>query len=255
MSDETFKSGKLLINDCDIYYEIRGAGEHVLLLIPGALGSTETHFSKQHEGFDKDKFTMVSVDPPGYGQSRPPMDKCFERHYWTDADTCQQLMAKLGYSRYSIVGFSDGGRIGLVMAANYTENVKRVVGWGCSAYVTREEREYLNSIRDPMKWSTRKRLEMENLYGEDGLKTLWNRFVDCFISYEDILTEELKKIKCPVFILHGDKDPIILPEHTDYMACIVLSDYDDYHIAEGGHDCHISCHQEFNQVVQKVLLD
>lgn len=40
MSGNPDKSGKIGVNGIDIYYEIRGTGDHVVLLLPGALGES-----------------------------------------------------------------------------------------------------------------------------------------------------------------------------------------------------------------------
>lgn len=35
-------------------------------------GSTRTDFSHQLSAFNKQEFTLIAIDPRGYGQSRPP---------------------------------------------------------------------------------------------------------------------------------------------------------------------------------------
>lgn len=81
------------------------------------------------EGMDQRKFTFIAWDPPGYGFSRPPErdytlgNKLFER----DADMAAELMKQLGYSSYSVVGWSDGGRAGMVMAVKYPSRIEKLV--------------------------------------------------------------------------------------------------------------------------------
>ena len=69
------------------------------------------------EHFNHDKFTIIAWDPPGYGNSRPPKREYkLERTYTRDADLALQLMAKLGYAKYSLLGWSDGGKTAMMMA-------------------------------------------------------------------------------------------------------------------------------------------
>ncbi|KAF6734152.1 Valacyclovir hydrolase [Oryzias melastigma] len=65
-------SGRRRVNGVDLYYEQTGKGEHAVLLIPGALGSTKTDFGPQLKSLNKERFTVVGWDPRGYGKSRPP---------------------------------------------------------------------------------------------------------------------------------------------------------------------------------------
>lgn len=68
-----------------LHYEKLGSGSHVVLLLPGGLGSTRTDFGPQLDQFDKSKYTLVSWDAPGYGYSRPP-----ERNYSLGAEIYKQ---------------------------------------------------------------------------------------------------------------------------------------------------------------------
>ena len=73
-------------------------------------------------------------------------------------------------------------------------------------------------IRDIAKWSPRMRAPLEATYGLDYFKTTWEGWVDAFIAiYKenggDLCNNDLGKIRCPTFILHGAKDPMVGPEH------------------------------------------
>jgi len=63
---------KVHVNGFDVYCETRGHGFHIVLFIPGAMGTCATDFLDQYKGFDLETFTIVTLDLPGYGNSRPP---------------------------------------------------------------------------------------------------------------------------------------------------------------------------------------
>ena len=72
-----------------------GASPHVLLCIPGALGSTRSDFGPQLENLSND-FTVVAFDPRGYGASIPPRREFPKDFFQRDADDAAELMLKIG---------------------------------------------------------------------------------------------------------------------------------------------------------------
>lgn len=64
--------------------------------MPGALGSIWTDFKPQIEGFDREKFTVLAWDPPGYGQSRPP-EKDFKPDFYEKDAECALEFMKVTY--------------------------------------------------------------------------------------------------------------------------------------------------------------
>ncbi|XP_077389842.1 valacyclovir hydrolase isoform X2 [Festucalex cinctus] len=84
--------GRQTVNGVDLYYEKAGSGNHAVLLLPGALGSTKTDFQPQLKSLNQDLFTVVGWDPRGYGQSRPP-DRDFPLDFFErDARDAVDLM-------------------------------------------------------------------------------------------------------------------------------------------------------------------
>ena len=89
------ESGKCLVNNVELYYEKVGQGSKVLLCLPGALGSTRVDFGPQLEQL-KESFTVIALDPRGYGKSIPPhRDFPLDFHH-RDADDAFGLMQQLG---------------------------------------------------------------------------------------------------------------------------------------------------------------
>lgn len=122
-----------------------GTGKKTILLLPGALGTIWTDFRPQIEKLDKNKLTIVAWDPPGYGKSRPPKRTFDKNLYHTYAKLAAELMNKLNISKYSLVGWSDGGITSLILAAKYPERIEGLVEWGANSYIIEEELEGLKS--------------------------------------------------------------------------------------------------------------
>ena len=62
------------VRNGQLHYQLRGNGPHAILCIHGALGTALTDFLPQLEYFGRERsgYTIVGMDPLGYGASRPP---------------------------------------------------------------------------------------------------------------------------------------------------------------------------------------
>lgn len=89
------ESGKCAINNVELYYEKVGDGRKVLLCLPGALGSTRSDFGPQLDALTKD-FTLVAIDPRGYGKSIPPKRDFPLNFFHRDVEDAVGLMKQLG---------------------------------------------------------------------------------------------------------------------------------------------------------------
>lgn len=83
---------KITIDNAVINYLKVGKGKKPLLCFPGALGTIWSDFKPQIDQLDRDKFTIVAFDPPGYGFSRPPSRNFDLNFYEKDATMAYKLM-------------------------------------------------------------------------------------------------------------------------------------------------------------------
>lgn len=117
------------VNDIKIYYETYGEGEP-LLLLHGNGGSIEG-FINQIPELSK-HFKVIAVDSRAQGRTT---DSDQEITYALMASDMATLIDKLNLGKVNVVGWSDGGIIGLELAYAYPEKVLKVVTFG----VTRPE--------------------------------------------------------------------------------------------------------------------
>ena len=245
---------KANVNGLELFYEQVGHGPKTVLLLPGALGTTRTDFGPQLDdksGLDYSKFTLVAWDPPGYGRSQPP-PRDFTDFYNHDATCVANLMKTLGFEKYSVLGWSDGGITGLILAARQPDAVEKLVAFGCNAYVSDADRACTRAIKNTDDWSPRLREPLEVFYGKEGLKKLWFDFVEHYNKFDDICKSDLPNIKCPVFLLHGDKDPMVGDEHFDYLVSNIKN-IRTHRWPDGKHNIHMKYAKEFNELVTKFL--
>ncbi len=77
----------------------------------------------------------MSWDPPGYGWSRPPNRDFSGVYLKRDGHVVVKLMERLGFNKYSVLGWSNGGNTGGYIAADYPSKVHKLVTWGTHAYL------------------------------------------------------------------------------------------------------------------------
>lgn len=248
------RSTKLLdVNGQNIHVVTAGnlrSGTPVLCM-PGAMGTAETDFSYQLDGLSADH-GVVSLDPRGYGQSRPPIRRYPADFYHLDADDAAGVMQALGCSSYHVVGWSDGAISATLLAAKRPEMVKKLVVFGIQASITKEDVDTYEGMRDVEKaWSARMLAAHRAVYGDD-VQPMWSSFCDAMkMIYEsggDFCQEEAKRIKCPTLILHGAKDPIVPSHHPEWFNANIAGSK-MYTFPEGKHNIHQKFAEEFNRRV------
>lgn len=233
--------------------------EKALLLLPGALGSAQSHYSYQLRDFPvllKD-FAIVSWDAPGYGKSRPPNKEFHLDWYWKNAKIAHQLMQSLAFRSYSVLGWNDGSVEAMIMASLFPRVVENIIIFGTRAYFTPRDRKISDHLRNINEWSTGQRESLAAVYGVESLRVMANAWSDmaleiCRKRSGNICKDILDKIQCPTLIIHGAKDPVISTEHAPYLHKKIKNS--QMHIfPDAKHNVHQTCHKEFNDLVASFL--
>jgi pimeloyl-ACP methyl ester carboxylesterase len=98
-----------------------GAGEPVLML--HGLGATKVSFLPTVAAL-ADRFRMIAVDLPGFGDSVKPLRAAYDPAYFAKAMIA--LLEAEGIDRAHVVGNSMGGRVALEIGMRYPDRVNRV---------------------------------------------------------------------------------------------------------------------------------
>jgi pimeloyl-ACP methyl ester carboxylesterase len=189
---ENCTAGRANVNDIAMYYEIHGVGEPVLLL-HGALHSLES-FRNQIPVLAK-HFQVIAIDSRCHGRTT---DSDRELSYALMANDTVTLLDHLEIDRTHVVGWSDGGDIGLELAINHPERVSRLVTIEAT-FSTQGVAESFAALVDT--WDV----------GGDSQIHKWKRM---WITRPDYTYEELDSIQAPTLVLCGEKEDYVKLEHS-----------------------------------------
>ncbi|MBL0736125.1 alpha/beta hydrolase [Flavobacterium sp. GN10] len=193
------------LNGAKIYYEEYGKGEP-LLLIHGNGGSIES-MGNQIDYF-KSKYRVIAIDSRGQGKSELKTDSLT---YVQITKDMEGLVNHLKLDSISVIGWSDGGIVGLQMGISGKSKIKKIVTMGANL---RPDSTAVNSyaikdIQGMRKMVISKIKEKDTSENWNLLKQLSGLLVD----QPNIPTKDLSKIKAKVLVIAGDRD-VIRNEHT-----------------------------------------
>ncbi|XP_018419848.1 PREDICTED: valacyclovir hydrolase isoform X2 [Nanorana parkeri] len=181
-------SERVHINGVNLHFQRTGVGDHAVLLLPGVLGSSQTDFGPQLKELNKNMFTLIAWDPRGYGLSIPPHRDYPMDFFEKDAKDAVDLMQALQFKTFSLLGWSDGGITALLAAGKYPSLINKLVVWGANAYVTEEDLNIYNAVKDVANWSQKMRQPMEDLYGKEYFAntfSAWVEAISLFVNVSD----------------------------------------------------------------------
>lgn len=118
MTQSGIETGFITINEAQVYYEITGEGQPLVLLHAGV---ADSHMWDEQFAVFAQQYRVVRYDLRGYGQSEVPA-KAFRAH-----EELAQLLQQLKISSAHIVGISYGGKIALDFTLAHPEMVKKLV--------------------------------------------------------------------------------------------------------------------------------
>jgi pimeloyl-ACP methyl ester carboxylesterase len=223
-----------------MYYETYGKGEP-LLIIHGNGGSIN-NFLYQIPYFAKN-YQVILADSRAQGKSVDPSDSL---SYEMMTDDLNALLDNLHLKSCYVIGWSDGGINGLLLAIRHPDKVKKLAVTGANLWPD-------TSAVDPFiyKWAMNMNKTMRDSIAKTKNPTpkMKNQLkLLHLLSYEPHITvEQLHTITCPTLVIGGDHD-ILLPKHTMLIAQSIPNSY-LWIIPNSGHSTPVFKKDQFNQVV------
>ncbi len=183
------------VNGIKLYYETYGIGEP-LIMLHGNGGSINA-FRNQIPFFSQ-YYQVIAIDSRLQGKSGGTPDRI--SYDLMASDFCV-LLDQLNIKSAYVLGWSDGGIDGILMALNCPDRVKKLAASGA------------NTVPDTTALSQADLDDMKKTVVNPRTSDKEKALNQMMIDQPNITYTELGKIKCPVLIMAGDRD-MIKPEHT-----------------------------------------
>jgi pimeloyl-ACP methyl ester carboxylesterase len=209
------KSGYAPVNGIKMYYAVYGSGDPVLL-IHGGLGNADI-WANQVADLAKDHQVIVA-DSRGHGRSTRTAEPY---GYDLMASDYLALLDYLKIDKAALVGWSDGGIIGLDIAMSHPERLTKLFAQAANvtvdgvkpdvmtnptfaAYIARSGEDYKKLSKTPDQYDA----------FVAQISHMWE-------TQPNWSKEQLAAIKVPTAIVLGDHDEAIKRDHTEAMAATI----------------------------------
>jgi pimeloyl-ACP methyl ester carboxylesterase len=211
----TDRAGQAQVNGISVHYAIYGHGSPVIFL-HGGLANTD-YWGNQVAAVAA-HHTVILMDSRGHGRSTRDA-----RPYGYDlmADDVVALMDNLKIAKADIVGWSDGGILGIDLAMRHKDRVGKVFAFAANtltsglkegveknptfaAYIARAGREYGERSATPKEYDA----------FVEQISRMW-------AEQPNWSDAQLKAIDTPILVVDGDHDEGIKRDHTEYIAATI----------------------------------
>lgn len=221
-----------------MYAEVYGKGQP-LLIIHGNGGSIN-NFIYQIPYFAT-HFQVIIADSRAQGKSADPGDSL---SYEMMADDYAALLDALKIDSASVIGWSDGGINGLLLAIRHPGKVKNLAVTGANLVpdTTAVPQEIWDMVKPSYTSLLNKKKKTEQEKTSFKLLTL-------LCTQPHIPLQDLQKIQCPTLVIGGDHD-VIREEHTLQIYKNIRKSY-LWILPGSGHSTPIIYKDDFNKVVDR----
>ena len=260
---------KISVNGAELYYELHGSGDDVVVLNNGIIASTATWFNQLPAL--SPEFQVLLYDMRGQGQSQKWRAGDPDFTWDTHADDLAALMDALEIEAAHIGGISYGGELTMVFAHKYPDRCRKLV---IADSVSQVEPQ-LQAIADS--WARVAALGDHELFYR--VTWYWNfseaffnkqyefllsridaaqaldlpsvvRLCRCFLSLN--ITRELESIGQPACVIVGERD-MLKPVHFSETIAERIPNAELHILPGAGHASFWEASDEFNRVTLDFL--
>jgi len=196
------------LNGIKMYYELYGKGEPILLIH----GSGQSIEAMRHQiQYYAPDYQVIVADSRAHGKSDTGKGRLT---YEQMADDWAALLDALEIEKADVLGWSDGGNIGLLMAVRHPEKVKKLAIMG--ANLSPGDAAVYSWAGE---WVANESKSINEMLARGDKSQEWERMKQQFgllREQPNIPLSTLREIDTPVLVMAGDRD-IIRIEHTVQM--------------------------------------
>jgi pimeloyl-ACP methyl ester carboxylesterase len=208
LSGQFHESHRAEVNGVSIYFETYGDGSPVMVLHGAGAFLESMHYfisalAPTH--------TVIAVDSRGQGRSTDSVDPIT---YAAMGDDMIKLMDTLQIDKADVVGWSDGGIVGLDMAMKHPDRVRRLVAIGSNYDVNGVDP---NGFGFEQHAADIKRMYDAVAPDPKHFPVLMQKITHMLRTEPNYTLDQLGRIRAETAIVAGEHDVILRP-HTDALA-------------------------------------
>jgi pimeloyl-ACP methyl ester carboxylesterase len=215
MIDTTAQTGYAPVNGLDLYYEIHGTGQP-LVLLHGAFSAIGTSFGQLLPGLAKSR-QVIGVELQGHGRTA---DIGRPLSIQNMADDVAGLLRHLGIKQADLLGYSMGANVALTVAMQHPEVVRKLVFMSSTFAMSGIQpglMERLGEMKAEMMYGSPWHEEYTRLAPNPGaFDRLFAKKTEMDRGLQDVPAAAIQAIKAPTLIIVGDSD-LPQPEHAVEM--------------------------------------
>jgi pimeloyl-ACP methyl ester carboxylesterase len=206
------------VNGLDMYYESSGEGPP-LLLLHGGSGSIPEKWIP----YFLPQFRVIAMEQMGHGRTADLTERPF--HYHDMAEDTVELMRQLHIDSAAVVGYSDGGIIGLDMAIHHPERVAKLAVTGANCRTDGYTAENMEAVRslDPDAAPVSDTYARLSPDGAEHWPDFLRRLQPMWSVEPSFTYEQLQGIQSPTLIIVGDGDIVTLEHAVEMFRTIPIS--------------------------------
>jgi pimeloyl-ACP methyl ester carboxylesterase len=199
------KSERVQLNGIEMYCEMEGSGDPLLLLH----GGTGCHDDWVYAGRDQlvSEYMLIKPDARGHGRSTNPHGTITHRQCALDA---LALLDHLGIAKCRAIGLSFGANTLLHMATMQPDRIEAMVLVSAAMYFPEQARAVMRQVaaadQQPAKeWEA---MRKRHYLGDEQIAALWDWTRGMKDSYDDMnfTPSYLSRITASTLIVYGDRD-------------------------------------------------
>jgi len=208
-------TGYAPVNGLEMYYEVHGSGEPVVLL-HGAFMTITSNWGGWIDELAKTR-KVIAVEMQGHGRTAD-----IPRELSSDnlADDVAALLMYLKIARADVIGYSMGGGVAMRVAVRHPDQVRRVVVISSTFRrdgMVQEGRDALSTLTAEVFEGSPLETEYQRLSPTpDHFAQFVERMVAANAKGDDLTADQLRSTTAPMFFIHGDADGIRI-EHVAEM--------------------------------------
>ena len=202
--------GYLSVGQLEMYYEVHGAGEP-LVLLHGGFTTIELSFERLLPSLAKEH-RVIALEQQAHGRTRD-IDRSLD--FVQMANDTAAALKQLQVERADFLGFSDGGILALGLAIHHPSLVRRMILAGANYDNSGLESELLEMMESidadmvPVLRDAYQKVAPE----PSAFPQLVDKVAALCLDFPGWSEEQLRAIKAEALIVSADRDAV-LPEHS-----------------------------------------